>query len=119
MDKVKDKADKKFFKSCYHDGYFFVMEEKTEGALINEYVSDLEMKKLWNILEQIGYNCITVSEYIKLIADKVGAHLDTNWPIGLMMIHKDKNVDYIMEMGLYISTVHTDYLKDKGMFDEA
>ena len=38
---------------------------------------------------------------IKLLADKTGAHLDYEWPVGLMMIHNDQ-INYMLPIGLYI-----------------
>lgn len=113
VDKIK-KADKEILLNAFEEKECELDGEKIMGYTLKSSINQDEIEKVVCILDTYGYNNITVSEYIKLIADKTGAHLDIEWPVGLMMIHNDQ-INYIIPIALYISQLLTDYLRAEGL----
>lgn len=116
--KIKNKKNKVFFYNCYQEATFMCDDESIEGYKLKTSVSESDRTVLLKTLDECGYNYITVSEYIKLIADKTGAHLDIDIPVGLLMVYKDKSINYMIEMGLYVAGVINEYLDRKGVVNK-
>ncbi|MEE1171614.1 MAG: hypothetical protein U0K87_04590, partial [Ruminococcus sp.] len=90
--KIKNRDEKQFINTIFQQDEYILSGEKIVGYSVKSSATTDDINKIADILDKYGYDNITVGEYIKLLADKTGAHLDYEWPIGLMMIDGAENV---------------------------
>ena len=117
VEKIKNRDEKQFINTIFQQDEYILSGEKIVGYSVKSSATTDDINKIADILDKYGYDNITVGEYIKLLADKTGAHLDYEWPIGLMMIHNDQ-INYMLPIGLYISQILTDYLRREGLIKD-
>lgn len=79
--------------------------------LLNEKISFENRTKLFNLLNSRGYNNLTIGMLIKLVADKEGAHSDSNTPIGLLFSNiNDDRVTYLDAIALTVVVKIREYI---------
>lgn len=81
---------------------------------LNEKINRENRTRILNLLNSRGYNNLTIGMLIKLIADKEGAHSDSNTPIGLLFSHiDDDRITYLDIVALIVVKKIRDYINKK------
>lgn len=116
LDKFKKNGDDyKFIKNC------FSIKEicDSDGVVrlyyyLNENINCNNRTRLLNLLNSRGYNNLTIGMLIKLVADKEGAHSDSNTPIGLLFSNiDDDRITYLDIVALIVVKKIRDYINKK------
>ncbi len=107
LERIKGKQKKQEVKDCYE-------LNNIRGYSIYSLKDNSDKEKIFNILEEINYNFITIREMIKLIADKEGAHADAEHPIGLIMVKNiNDQFEYIDQIGKVVSIQAIAYIDEE------
>ncbi|MGN2338127.1 hypothetical protein ACTFIN_08375 [Clostridium cagae] len=110
------KRDYIYFNQCFYSnkstGRY---EEKEIYHFLKEEMNNNDKQKLLELLNRIGYNSIDIFTLIKLVANKEGAHSDSNTPIGLLFAHiDDERITYLDVIALTILKQIQKYLDNSN-----
>lgn len=103
MKQLKPKSNRPKFQSAYKRVVGTYSGKDMTMYVLKENVSEDQKVELCTILDNNGYNSLTVFDYIKLWGDKSGSHIDSDRPIGMTLLRPtDNEVNYLNMIGVML-----------------
>lgn len=87
LNKKEFKLFKTRFESLYHIKKVKFKDEIMEVYCKNNPDDQMANKEIYDILDQIGYNRLSIYELLKHLSDKSGAHIDVDHSLAIGMIN--------------------------------